>query len=278
MGYTKHTLVSGTTYSRANGIIMAFLKHVPAPNPNKKKHQLFIYLHGIDHCGPTPKTMTDYSTLDIVSGKGVALAIRDADLPYYQVPGGATGETRGTAVLAPQCSTDYASSSTGGTWPFAYAIEMIKYAENYMADVVDLNRISICGYSLGGGFVLSMVKDSYLNPRLASAFAVASGYNSSPDYVTVANSGLPMYLYHSPLDGVTNGSAVSDGFVSQMNLRFPVHPVQYINFADRHHNYIVDVMGRNTGFAHLMTTGDTYIHRETIYQTALRHTRHRAKR
>lgn len=279
MGYTKHTLTSGTGYSRANNMVMAFLKNVPTPNPNGRKHQLCIYLHGIDHCGPTPDGKLPYGTIDIVANKGVALEIKNGDLPYYRIPGGLVTDTIGTAVLAPQCSTDFASPSTGGTWPFAYAIEMIKYAEGNMSDVVDLNRIFLVGYSLGGGGACSIAKDPYLNPRISSMFAIAPGYVAAPDYQYISDSGLPIYQYHSAADTVTvNGSSVSDGFISQMNLKRPVWPVQYFRFTILTHNTITFLTTQITGQVHPMVNGDNYVHRETIYQTALKHTKNRRTR
>jgi predicted peptidase len=285
MGYTQHVLTSGTGYGRANGIRMAFLKHVPTPNPNGKKHPLIVYLHGIDHCGATPTSNTDYSTSSVIANKGVPRQTRDvAEMPTFQRIGWGAFDNKKYAWLAPQCSTAYASVSTGGTWPFAYAAEMIKYAQSSMQDVVDIKQIYLVGYSLGGGGVLSMLPDNFIRENIAAAVAIAPGYNSSPNYPLVAQSGVPLYIYATVPDALASVT-IADGFVNNYNLQRPEFPVRYFRFSGNtagttdHDDIVITVVASSvSGQSFELSNGNFWVQSRTLYEELSQFSLPRAKR
>lgn len=283
MAYTKHVRTSGTGYGQANGIRMAFGQHLPPANPNGRKHQLWIWLHGIEAIGPRPTSNTDYGTLDIVANKGMPSLIKTVSaLPMVRLPGGSEADDFGIAMLFPQCSSEFA------TWPFAYTAEMIKHAQQNLADVVDVDRIHLCGYSFGGGGVFSITKDEFVNRNIATFHAIAGGYNATPNYTYVSNSGARIFVYHSAGDtttidgGTGNGAYVSRTFVTNLNNTSPkpMWPVQFFEFVDLTHDSVlppmVEATPSNQSLA--LTNGQFFVTNETIYQRSCPYTRHKRTR
>jgi predicted peptidase len=288
MSFEKKILTSGSSpgpgypnYGQAIGIRMAFLEHIPVPLFGSLP-PLIIYLHGIDHRGPRPTSDIDFSTVHVVANKGVALLIRDAgaEIAVTCIPGEFTSiGNRKFAVLAPQCSSEF------GTFPFAYLCEMIKYAKANLVGKVDLTRIYVVGYSFGAGLTVSVAKLAYVLDNVAAMFAIAPGYNNSPDYVAIANGGMPMYIYTTVTDQFTAILGIADTFVTSLNAQAPPWPVQYLRFAGTttgtlNHDDIVITITKESpaGEAYSLSNGTQWIHSESIYATMLRHTLSRRKK
>lgn len=279
MSYTNRMITSGTEWGQATNRRIAFIEHIPPPNPNGNKHQIFISLHGAEANGSLPTSDTDFDTLAVVANKSVPLLIRDvgATIPLFQKPGSFTGDTYGTIVLAPQ------SLTSEGTTPFAYPGEMIKYAYNNLGSVANLDIITLFGYSKGAGCVISCIKDPKIAPYISRAVAVAPGYSAAPDYVTVANVGPPLFEYHVATDP-TAVVGWSDNYVRNLNLQSPVNPCQYRRFSgasvgtENHDDIIATITTTTPEGSYQLSNGDIWTQVETEYQMSLRFTIHRQKR
>lgn len=271
-------MTSGTGYGQANGIRMAYGVHLAPTNDYGHKEGWIVYLHGIDHVGPRPTSDTDYGTLDIVANKGVAFMIKDGPLPYFQQPGGGPTDLYRWNVIFPQCSSEFA------TWPFAYPSEMIKKVKATYAATTDTTRIMVVGYSFGGGCVMTACKDAYLNANVSRWVNIAGGYNASPNYPFVANSGAIIECYHSAADP-TAPVANTDNFVNGVSAQHPVNHIKYIRFSDlpgsptNDHDRIRFIMEDLTkGGVYPLSNGDTWTRDELIYESGLRETTQRRKR
>lgn len=277
MSYTKHSILAGTGYPTGNGIRIAFLKHIP-PNTTGRKPQVIVYLHGIDHRGPFPTGPTNYGTVDNVANKGVPLQIKNAGqvIPAVQIFG--SSKYLDTAVLAPQCYEGY------GVWHFVYGYEIIKYIKENMQDEVDINRIHLVGYSLGGGGVISWSHQPGLISEWASITAIAPGYNAQTNYPVPGDSGCPIRVYATVPDELADIS-IADGYVNNLNAQKPVWPVQFKRFSgvtpgtQDHDDILPTVVQTNpTGASFELSSGGLWVQNESLYQTCAKFTLLRMKR
>lgn len=266
--YLRKILTSGTGYGQANGILIAYGVHIPPPNIYGHKHPVFIYMHGIDHRGARGDTIgTD--GIDRVAGKGIPKLIANNPLPLMHKPGGGPRDWYNWAVFFPQGSSEF------GTWPLAYESEMIKVIKSQYANVCDTNMIVSVGYSWGGGNEMTGYKDPFINSNTSLRINIAGGYNSSPNYIFGAGSGLQFYSFVSSADP-TAPPSISTSFHQNHNAQKPTQPMQYIYFSDlggsptNDHDRILDVvMDTIPGDTYLLANGDTWTYDPTIFQFGL---------
>jgi hypothetical protein len=172
-----------------------------------------------------------------------------------------------------------------GTPPFAAIDELIKQRiiAAHGADV-DTNTIVYVGYSLGACGGMSILKDQYFLDHTSMVVDLASGCNSSPNYLVTGNSGIAVYTFHSNADP-TAPVSISDQFVAGLNAQKPIWPQQYIRFSDltgsptNDHDRIRFIMEDTTrALSFVLSNGDTWLYNELIYETGLRFSRKRMKR
>jgi predicted peptidase len=282
MAYTPNVLTSGTGYGQANNLRMAFGVSIPPLlDPYGEKLAAFIWLHGQEARGATPTSNTDYSSLHLAYNKGLSLHVRDADFPYFMIPGGVGNRyNKGSVIVVPQCSTSFT------TWPFAYTAEMIKYIHNNLSGIVDVNRIYLVGYSQGGGGVLSCINDPFINANIARFVSIAAGYYLSANHSFVARSGAHLALYHTATDTVAVSTAHSDAYLNGLRAQRPEGYIDNIRFSGAtagttNHNDIVATICDTTisGTAQFaLSNGEVWRQKETLYQECFRYSLPRASR
>lgn len=274
--FVKGTFVTGTGYPSSNNTRFAYMEHIPPANSFGHKHPVIVYIAGIDHRGPASTGPTDYSTIDIIKTKGVALMVASSPMGKFHKPGGGSTDWYNWAVFTAQVP------STSGTVPASMVDELIK--QRVIAahgTEVDTNRIIYVGYSLGSGGGMYYSHEVYGLPKISAFFLLASGYNASPNYPLTAASGAPIFVYHSNVDP-TAPVSISNAYVNGINAQNPLVPVNYYRFNDltgsptNDHDRIRFLMEDTTrSLSFSMTNGDTWAYSELIYETGLRYSRKR---
>lgn len=259
-----------------NGVPIAWGIHVPSANPSGAKHPLIIYLHGIDLRGPGGDTVSSSGIVRVVT-KGIPSYITSAPMPYFTRPG--TTDQYRFAVAFPQCPSSYGQWQN---WMIDGVIAQVK--ANY-SSVIDTNRITLVGFSLGGGGVFGYLASSGRN-QLNYWIALAPGYdNGGTNRQDQADENPPGTIFHQYQDAL---AAIwrSDTFCNRTNRYKPVHPIQFIRIAqniggtNKHDIWpMIEVRSLTSGYpGYALTNGDTWVMKETIYETMLRYTKQRYKR
>jgi hypothetical protein len=278
MGYTKHT------FTTINGVLTAVGVHIPPPTMYGRLPMCWISLHGQGVRG-SRGDITTVNGIDRVPNEGgVPSLIKNVStLGEFKRPGGNDDEAIGVAVFFMQCSTEF------GTWPVDYVKSLIAWIKANYSTQVDTNRIILEGLSQGGGGVLGACADATIAPHVAAAFSICPGYYAFnyAGSIVMANSGIPIKIYHSATDTTANPANTSRIMVTAINLQKPVWPLQYIEFAGNTspndgtngHNIWSWVQGiTNRNVQTPLITGDTYTKKYLIFEEAAEFTAMRYRR
>lgn len=218
----KRRIVAGTGYPEANGLAVAFLEHIPPPNPSGRLPPLIIFLHGAGEKGPAGDTTTSAGVQKLFT-TGIPANLQYNPTPYFKFPNGI--DTTRYAMLAPQCASSF------GAWPIMYTREMIKYAETHLVGKVDLKRIYVTGLSLGGYGTWIVARDSLCAVKVSAGAAICpGGWAAGASFAATARFSFPIAAFHAVNDP-TADIINSRNFITSYNTNFPLGTVQYFEFS-----------------------------------------------
>ncbi len=212
--FDKHHI----TYSST---AIGFYQFLPAGyNPaSASKSPLIISL-----CGVGERGSGSDADLDLLTTAGIPLLINSGATMHFTY--GAQQES--FMVLAPQLPTSQ------GTWSEVYIDAMIDYATNNLN--VDLNRIFLTGYSLGGGGVWKYITSSAAR---AAKIAGAIPISASADYYSggfcfVGANKVAVWAFQAADDGTTVPS-ITQTAINGINACSPLVPARERLYPDGGH-------------------------------------------
>ena len=149
-----------------------------------KKYPILIYLHGAGSRGNSDVNPEDLNKVDTGGGMG---SIKNGYWsPQVAMP-----------IIAPQCPT-------GTNWQSESVYAFIQYIIDTYPDSINLDRIYLSGFSMGGFGTWSYLDYyGYENSQVAAVVTMAgAGEDSGSDVEALKY--MPFWLFHGQLDGAVN--------------------------------------------------------------------------
>lgn len=163
-----------------------------------KAYPILIHLHGVG--GRTG--------LDIIAAGELPLEIQRATDKYDFI------------AVAPH---------TGGDWTVKDVEEAFGWCHSNLPG--NWKKVYLAGTSLGGGGVTKYISFSDYTATTFAAVVTACGLNWISNVANIANSGVPLVMFHAVDDTVVNVSATNNAYstINGLNPKFPVKKVLYPN-------------------------------------------------
>ena len=180
------------------------------------KYPLLISFHGFGDSGDTP----DQATLDKVVNAGLPKLIHQGNFPETFTVG---GNSYRFIVLCPQIKNGLVDQSSSVDPATVEAL--ITYAKNNYR--IDVNRMYMCGLSMGGGITWDYAASSKQAAGQLAAVAIAAGASDltaqGADNIAALN--VPVLVTHNTVDDVISVSRTINNIARLNNRATPMNPL-----------------------------------------------------
>lgn len=229
------------------GQYLGIVRYIHPSHTPGQKHPCIIWLHGSG--GTTDYNSTSPSAAITAADRLRGIGATEAGIPKDLEDGidisahaahNNSNPLEHQVVIAPAC--DQSQNDFQICMQPKFIDYVWQYIRDSLSDVVDTFRVSIVGWSCGGGTVKSYVARSLADAQRVASFVTIAGNCITPnDFCNVAGANLPGWFFHANDDG-TNSPGCSSGDVNAINNTCGAAiPSLYKNPATGGHFAILDV-------------------------------------